>query len=377
MMYDIGSFVVVYNTLRPFARHRTDRVLFATDATKNLRGNLSRVHDRLNRDYGKRLTLHTASRASLTTRRSPWATIQLAWRCLTSAVIVIDDYFPELYRVQLPRTTQFIQLWHASGAFKKVGFARAGLPGGPGARSRVHRGYTAAIVSARALVDCYAEAFAMPAALVHPTGIPKTDDLFDLTWVRERRREVRLALGIAADAPVALIATTFRGGGLLSATSGSTSVDWAAVAESLPNHIILMRDHPITKNDPNARVNHPRVVDVTDWPEFEPLLCASDVLVTDHSSVIFDAAIVGTDVVHIVSDQEEYAESRGYFFPPESYLWGATASTVAEIADAISKPTKDARRFEAMYTTHLSACDGNSTDRVINELILPHITLRP
>lgn len=52
-----------------------------------------------------------------------------------------------MYPIPLRKDTRFIQVWHAMGAFKKVGFSRVGKPGGPSKRSLTHRNYTDAIVS--------------------------------------------------------------------------------------------------------------------------------------------------------------------------------------------------------------------------------------
>jgi len=73
---------------------------------------------------------------------------------------------------------RIIQLWHASGAFKTVGYSRVGLPD---PNVRVHKSYTAAIVSSEFDVPFYAEAFGIPEDRVTPTGIPRMDRFFDET----------------------------------------------------------------------------------------------------------------------------------------------------------------------------------------------------
>ena len=89
-------------------------------------------------------------------------------------IIVIDDYQPVIYRVDDP-DVRIVQLWHAWGAFKTVGYSRVGKPGGPSPYSRIHKNYTRAIVSSDADVPFYAEAFGIPEARVVATGIPRMD----------------------------------------------------------------------------------------------------------------------------------------------------------------------------------------------------------
>ena len=77
------------------------------------------------------------------------------------------------------KDVRIIQLWHASGAFKTVGYSRAGKPGDLNPFTRTHKNYTAAIVSSEFDVPFYAEAFGIPEERVVPTGIPRMDRFFD------------------------------------------------------------------------------------------------------------------------------------------------------------------------------------------------------
>ena len=50
-------------------------------------------------------------------------------RLASADVIVLDDSFRPLNWVALRQGVRIIQLWHASGAFKTVGYSRVGKPG--------------------------------------------------------------------------------------------------------------------------------------------------------------------------------------------------------------------------------------------------------
>ena len=85
--------------------------------------------------------------------------------------IVIDDFQPVIYRVNVPDVT-IVQLWHAVGAFKTVGYSRVGKPGAPNPYGRVHKNYTWATVSAQDDIAVYAEAFGIRESHVVATGRP-------------------------------------------------------------------------------------------------------------------------------------------------------------------------------------------------------------
>ena len=130
----------------------------------------------LDREY------HAPDPVPLQRRRSGWSLrdrLRLPWLLAGADVIVIDDFQPVIYRIGLEPDVRIIQLWHASGAFKTVGYSRVGKPGGLDPYSPIHKNYTHAIVSSDYDVPFYAEAFGIPEARVVPTGIPRMDRFFD------------------------------------------------------------------------------------------------------------------------------------------------------------------------------------------------------
>ena len=366
----LALFIVAYRAVSLFATPRRGRILFATDSAAAPRGNLACVLEAVTAVDGIR-DVNVYARKNLWAPRGLWKTIQFAHHARTSRVIVIDDYVPELNTVRLHPDTAFIQLWHASGAFKKVGFARAGLPGGPRKGSTAHRGYTTAIVSAEDVRESYATAFNMPVENVKATGIPKTDRLFDASWVLDSRASVRRELGIPSDVRTTLVATTFHGHGQPTATVGAGHIDWSVVADGLPGEYVLIKNHPFTRGIAPAYPPHARVIDVTERDDIDEVMAASDVVVTDFSSVIFDAALLKKPVVYLFADTEAYEASRGFFFAADTYVWGRKAHSEKSLIAGILKPTVNQTVFDAAYKRHLAACDGHATARVVHDIILP------
>src|SRR4029079_15665702 len=80
--------------------------------------------------------------------------------------------------LKLGPRVRIIQMWHAAGAFKTVGYSRVGKPTEADRFARVHKDYDAAIVSSDHDVPFYAEAFGIAEERVIPTGIPRMDTFF-------------------------------------------------------------------------------------------------------------------------------------------------------------------------------------------------------
>ena len=191
-----ATFRAAYRVARPIARRTGPRVLFASDSRAELGGNLQVVWDRMvARGLDREYDMLTLFKPSIADHRSFRDRFRMPWLLATADVILVDDYMPVIYRIDDPEV-RIVQLWHASGAFKTVGYSRVGKAGGPSPYSRIHKNYTHAIVSDHD-VPFYAEAFGVPEARVVPTGILRMDRFFDEA-ARAEGRDIALAAFPAA-----------------------------------------------------------------------------------------------------------------------------------------------------------------------------------
>ncbi|MFQ9750196.1 MAG: CDP-glycerol glycerophosphotransferase family protein [Anaerobutyricum soehngenii] len=99
---------------------------------------------------------------------------ECALKCATSAVIILEDFYPQLHSIHKRNETKIIQLWHACGAFKTFGLTRMGKKGGAPQTSMNHRNYDLVPVSSDTVRDIYAEAFGISPSKVQALGVPRT-----------------------------------------------------------------------------------------------------------------------------------------------------------------------------------------------------------
>ena len=79
------------------------------------------------------------------------------------------------------------------------------------------------------------------------------------------------------------------------------------------------------------------------------VLCATDGLITDYSSVMFDYAVTGKKIVLFTYDEEEYEEARGLYMPLESLPF-PRAKTAEELARCmLAEKAYDDREFKETY----------------------------
>jgi CDP-glycerol glycerophosphotransferase (TagB/SpsB family) len=369
----LGLFVAVFHLCRVIARRNGRRILFTSDSRAELGDNLKFVWDRMvERGLDRRYEMLTLLKPSITARRRFLDRLRLPWMLARADVIVIDDYHPVIYRLD-ERDARIVQLWHAWGAFKTVGYSRVGKPGGLSPWSRVHKNYSIAIVSSEDEVAPYAEAFGIPEDRVRPTGLPRMDRFFG-DRERETARDAALAAYPATrDRRVILFAPTFRGAGARTAWYDLDLIDYDALHRVCAEQdaVCIIRMHPFVTTPlriPEALRD--RLIDGSGSAiDVNTLLFAVDLLITDYSSIVFEFSTLDRPMLFFADDLEEYVASRDFYVRYEDFVPGRIVRTFDDLLDAIRREDFGADRLAAFRAAHLDHFDGHATDRVIDLIV--------
>lgn len=141
------------------------------------------------------------------------------------------------------------------------------------------------------------------------SGSPRMDTLFKITDAE--KAAVKRRLGLKESARLALYAPTFR-------VDGGTEcyrLDFAGVLRLLGDDwAFAVRLHPNISDKSDFLEYSSRVVNATPFPDMYELLAAADILITDYSSCMFDAAAARKPVFLYASDVDEYMEDRALSF---------------------------------------------------------------
>ncbi|MBU7421110.1 CDP-glycerol glycerophosphotransferase family protein [Staphylococcus aureus] len=141
-------FKAIFNTTKFFHLKKGNTVLFTSDSRPTMSGNFEYIYNEmLRQNLDKKYDIHTVFKANITDRRGIIDKFRLPYLLGKADYIFVDDFHPLIYTVRFRRSQEVIQVWHAVGAFKTVGFSRTGKKGGPFIDSLNHRSYTKAYVS--------------------------------------------------------------------------------------------------------------------------------------------------------------------------------------------------------------------------------------
>lgn len=151
-------------------------------------------------------------------------------------------------------------------------------------------------------------------------GRPSDDALFDSDFIK-RGPEIREKLGIRQGSLVILYAPTWResaDGGVSFSFEPPLNVSRWKEMYGL-DCTLLFRAHSMVNSVSGMQVTD-SVIDVSDYPDVNELMLASDLLISDYSGIYFDYAITGKPMLCYCYDYEEYSRSRGMYFDVRNYL---------------------------------------------------------
>jgi CDP-ribitol ribitolphosphotransferase len=309
-------------------------------------------------------------KASTGAPKTYWELSRLAYDLATARFIVVDDFYPIIYPLKIRTGADFIQLWHAVGAFKTFGYSRVGRPGGPDPHSKNHRNYTKAIVSSKNVAKHYAEGFGINEDKVIATGIPRTDVFFDQEYQTNVREALYSKYPFLREKKVIIFAPTFRGDGQQSAYYPQEYLDLKKLYDSLHDeYVFLFKMHPFVKDYWEIPDRYRDFFyDLSGYREINDLLFISDILITDYSSVCFEYALLNKSMIFYSPDVEEYIASRDFYYNYYSFIPGPLVRTVDELIRTIEDKQFEMEKLQSFVEYFFDHTDGKSSKRVVDLL---------
>lgn len=344
---------------------RQNRITFISMRRTDLSGNFAYVYEQMKeRDD---LDIHFI----LTYSNSVWMSLKDVFRfcyaCAVSKVIVLDEFTPQIHYLDLRKETKLIQLWHACGAFKTFGFTRLGKPAGSPQATRNHRSYDYVTVSSTYCKRCHSEGFGISDEKIIPTGIARTDVFFDEAYKQSVRDAFYEKYPALKEKKILLFAPTFRGTLKENAHYPMERMDFKALYEAIgKEYAIIVKHHPfVAESHPIPEEYKEFILDLSEESELNDLLFVTDLIITDYSSLVFEAALLKIPMLFYVFDLNEYIRQRDFYFDLRLESPGKLVFSQGELTEAILKEDFGAERMDAFAKMFFDDFDGRSTERIV------------
>lgn len=150
-----------------------------------------------------------------------------------------------------------------------------------------------------------------PSSMVN-TGIPRNDALYHATELE--KRDIRKKLGLPNDKKVILYAPTWRD----SEDNGASCALKPPINPDLwrnklsDEYVVLFRTHAYTNTLLGVKFDN-FFRDYTSYSSVNDLLIASDILISDYSSIMIDFSVLERPIICFGYDYDQYEGGRGFY----------------------------------------------------------------
>ncbi len=341
-MKEVGYriFAGIYNFFCLFCPVRQKKIVLFNGHNHGLNGNLQKVYEEMQKRDVK-YNFFIVSKRDLFSGKFLVRIkgvfvffVILPYHMATAEKVFFNDNFiPLAYMKTEKKQTQFVQLWHGAGAFKRFGLSTEKDSSVYKLVKKANQRITHLFVTSKQVVPYYEEAFAMEKDKIYPIGIPVTDLYFDKEEIDKRKEVVYQQFPEFRKKKLLLYTPTFRG------------EDWenqnilkqfniSKIHEILgEDWMILIRMHPkfpvenITENE--------YCYNMTNYNSISDLYLVSDVLITDYSSTVVEYSLLDKPIIMFAYDLEKY--DRGFYYDYESMVPGAVAHSQQELYKILEK----------------------------------------
>lgn len=270
----------------------------------------------------------------------------------------------------------FLQTWHGTPLKQMALDIREVQGRDEGYLDRVTRAtrqWTHLISPSRYTSEIMRSAYAFSGEAVE-LGYPRNDILTGPD-VADQEQRVRDELAIPPGIKTVLYAPTFRDDA--ASSRGKFRFDLPMDLDEFDRRfgedtILMLRMHVLISNAVSIpeSLRH-RIIDVSSHPDIQELYLASDVLITDYSSVFFDYSLLRRPIIFYAYDLENYRDNlRGFYLDYESALPGPIVEEESDLWDALASalageqlPGVNRDDFIKKFAPH---DDGQAARRVVD-----------
>lgn len=307
------------------------------------------------------------------------------FRALARAgVIVMNNRLPEYVH---PKQDQvYVQCWHGT-PLKRLGYdVQIDMQGALNTASELAqrfgldaRKWTYLLSPSPYTSQHLADAFGLPenkrANTILELGYPRNDALAQARDDARARDRAASALGVPAGKKTLLYAPTWRDDSYRDGVGYTFDylLDFDAMQRALGDEwVVLFRAHYYIANSFDFSSYDGFVIDVSGVDDINDVYLASDLLLNDYSSVMFDYANLRRPMALFVPDFDHYAANiRGFYFDLAD-VPGPQCTTTAQVIEAISDFDHLKQRYSQSYDEFVARfCpldDGCAAKRVVERV---------
>ncbi|MCY7877432.1 CDP-glycerol glycerophosphotransferase family protein [Bacillus spizizenii] len=291
---------------------------------------------------------------------SPIDLIVAIYYLLSSKTVITDNYFVATTVLTYKKNIECIQVWHANGAFKRFGLQDVTIKNRTKSDierfKKVYKSFDKIVVGSEKMADIFSESFALKHDCFLRFGVPLTDQYFS------QLKEKSIYKTKFESKKIILYAPTFRDNNF-----GSVSLPFSEKELKIDlkgNYVLLVKLHPVMRKL--------AILPESDWiidvshENLSELIQASDLLISDYSSVPFEFALLDKPILFYTYDMEAYDKTRGLIKNFSEIIPGVPCSNSIMLLNQmkdINKLQSEVERFSREWNQYSR---GNASKQLLS-----------
>lgn len=286
------------------------------------------------------------------------------WRIATCEAVVLDSYCIVVSLLRSTIQAPVVQIWHAMGNMKRFGYtALDEAEGRSSATARLmhmHEGYDSVVISSKSFINDYTAGFNVSPDIVFECPLPKADQLTDAQYREQRRQDIIDRYPQLALKKNIVYCPTFRkppteqDRRALQALAGS--VDFG-------HYNLIYKRHPVS----TLRFDDQRVFQ--EYDTSYDMLYVADYVVSDYSTVIYEAGLMDLPVYLYLYDWDSYSKRRGLYIDISTDVPAPKARDAKTLVGLIEKDAFDADAYGAFIDNNIRMPKvGSCTERLCEHI---------
>ena len=260
----------------------------------------------------------------------------------TSRAVILDSYCIPISVLHHRKGLIVIQMWHSIGSMKKFGYVMLGKEEGSDPKLAslmcMHRNYTYVLISSFSYLKDYIEGFRISEDKVLQIPLPRADLLTDKAYLTARRKEIIKKAPWIDKKKNILYCPTFR---KTPSPEDEKKIQELIHAIDFKHYNLIYKPHSVS----TLKIKDMRVI-TTEMDNIDALSIA-DYMVTDYSSIMYEAGLAGVPVYMYTYDWDQYKTKRAFNLDLERDVPALFTADAEEIFRAIQEDRFDRKAFEA------------------------------
>ena len=293
--------------------------------------------------------------------------IKQVYYIATSKAVVLDSYCIPVSLLDQNIKAPVVQMWHAMGNMKKFGYTAIGTEEGrsksEAALFKMHRGYDAVLISSKNFIADYAAGFGVDPSIILEAPLPKTDLLIDPDYRKAKCEEIYSEFPDLRLKKNICYCPTFRRN-----ASKNESLAMANLLNAInfEKYNFIHKPHPIS----TQKFNDPRVLE--DYGAFDMLYIA-DYIISDYSTVIYEAGLLDIPIYLYGYDWNEYRQKRSLNINIEHDIPALFTNDPETIIQAIESNAFDHQAYQHFMRENITIPSGKTCTQQVLDIIFSMI----